>query len=260
MMLQVAVCGRTSAETAALSAAVCLWAEDTDRETDVAQFQITELSKAISGGTDFDIFIIDAECGGSAGLEAAELINKFLPCASAILMSDSGAQARAAYAANAVRLLIKPFSRKTFCEALCFAEKACIALKKIRQYSDAGKMSGDSTALGLSSIVYITNEKHSHIVQYSDGSCGGGTHRSGLGEHFSELLELPMFVRISSSCIIGINHVREVYTNCVVMSNGEMFRLGRSRRGEVLEKIRSAIAGGNTHRDIKFYTTNKKQD
>lgn len=259
-MLSVAVCGKTISATVSHASAVREWAEKRSETFSVTEYDIAELLEA-AGSLEHDIVILEAEYSSVSGLYAAGVVRGAMPGAEIIMLADTGAMARQAYAQCISRYLVRPYGVDKLTEALEFALKAATARKRTASETLLHASVITDKSARVRDIMYITNSKHEHVISFSDGKKTRGKHRSSLGEHFSELLVLPSFVRANSSCIVNLCFVKEVYHNCIITTDSTHVNVGRNHRAELLEKVRRAVACGEAYADIRLYTTSlKKQE
>ncbi|MGN1119291.1 MAG: LytR/AlgR family response regulator transcription factor [Oscillospiraceae bacterium] len=254
-MIRIAISER-SAETAQQhTLLVQTYFDSAAKQCAISVFSISELLGRVNGGERFDIILMDADFGDVSGIAAAGELRRSLPYAAIIFIALDESAARSAYRLKAVRYLPNP-SESELCEALEFAANASEAEKRFHPTRSAERTFFAGTEES-GSIRFITNEKHRHTAHFADGTELSGNHRSSFAVHFAVLLELPEFVRISSSVIVNLRFVSQYYPDMVVMTGGERFAIGRTCRNAVREKVNSALNQGSLP-DISIFSNAAK--
>ena len=205
------------------------------------EFAITEYESAIpliEASRAFDLIFLDINlpCGIN-GMEAARILRTYDETTQIVFVTDLAQYAVRGYEVDALGFIVKPISYYGISRYL---DKA---LRVIRR--NIGKNITVPLKRGLRmfpSTELVFAETAGHNLVYHLASGQPITARGSLSKLVEELEGEP-FVRIASSFLVNMDHVRAIEEGSVVMSTGETLYFTRARKKEALATITSYLGG-----------------
>lgn len=205
------------------------------------ELAITEYESAIpliEASRTFDLIFLDINlpCGIN-GMEAARILRTYDETTQVVFVTDLAQYAVRGYEVDALGFIVKPISYYGISRYL---DKA---LRVIRR--NTGKNITVPLKRGLrmfSSTELVFAETAGHNLVYHLASGQPITARGSLSKLVEELEGEP-FVRIASSFLVNMDHVRAIEEGSVIMSTGETLYFTRARKKEALATITSYLGG-----------------
>lgn len=205
------------------------------------EFAITEYESAIpliEASRTFDLIFLDINlpCGIN-GMEAARILRTYDETTQVVFVTDLAQYAVRGYEVDALGFIVKPISYYGISRYL---DKA---LRVIRR--NTGKNITVPLKRGLRmfpSTELVFAETSGHNLVYHLASGQPITARGSLSKLVEELEGEP-FVRIASSFLVNMDHVRAIEEGSVIMSTGETLYFTRARKKEALATITSYLGG-----------------
>ncbi len=205
------------------------------------EFAITEYESAIpliEASRTFDLIFLDINlpCGIN-GMEAARILRTYDETTQVVFVTDLAQYAVRGYEVDALGFIVKPISYYGISRYL---DKA---LRVIRR--NTGKNITVPLKRGLRmfpSTELVFAETAGHNLVYHLASGQPITARGSLSKLVEELEGEP-FVRIASSFLVNMDHVRAIEEGSVIMSTGETLYFTRARKKEALATITSYLGG-----------------
>lgn len=205
------------------------------------EFAITEYESAIpliEASRTFDLIFLDINlpCGIN-GMEAARILRTYDETTQVVFVTDLAQYAVRGYEVDALGFIVKPIS--------CYGISRYLdkALRVIRR--NTGKNITVPLKRGLRmfpSTELVFAETAGHNLVYHLASGQPITARGSLSKLVEELEGEP-FVRIASSFLVNMDHVRAIEEGSVIMSTGETLYFTRARKKEALATITSYLGG-----------------
>lgn len=205
------------------------------------ELAITEYESAIpliEASRTFDLIFLDINlpCGIN-GMEAARILRTYDETTQVVFVTDLAQYAVRGYEVDALGFIVKPISYYGISRYL---DKA---LRVIRR--NTGKNITVPLKRGLRmfpSTELVFAETAGHNLVYHLASGQPITARGSLSKLVEELEGEP-FVRIASSFLVNMDHVRAIEEGSVIMSTGETLYFTRARKKEALATITSYLGG-----------------
>lgn len=205
------------------------------------ELAITEYESAIpliEASRTFDLIFLDINlpCGIN-GMEAARILRTYDETTQIVFVTDLAQYAVRGYEVDALGFIVKPISYYGISRYL---DKA---LRVIRR--NTGKNITVPLKRGLRmfpSTELVFAETAGHNLVYHLASGQPITARGSLSKLVEELEGEP-FVRIASSFLVNMDHVRAIEEGSVIMSTGETLYFTRARKKEALATITSYLGG-----------------
>ena len=204
-----------------------------------AQFRIEHLPTAddfIERRPKADLIFMDIEMPGADGMEAAEALRSYDSETLLIFVTNLAQYALHGYAVDALDFIVKPVGYDDLCLRM---DRAMRQLARKEGGSITLPTASGLRIVALRDLVYVDILNHDLLYHVA----GGGeplrlrgsikAAAEGLGDDF---------VRISSSCLVNMGHVKLIRQNSVVLSDDQELFFSRGCRKEALETL-SRYAG-----------------
>ncbi len=181
----------------------------------------------------FDLVFLDIEMDGLNGLETGQILRSNPSKPIIIFTTYSGDYAVRGYGI-AVRYLIKPISYEEFVSSMTAAmnyiapKKLCVCDKGMQRF------------VPVDSIVYLEIFQHSILIYLVTKE------KIQIRGTLAELVEqLPTnkFVQPHKSYLINLEHVDRMNKREIIMTNGELIPIGRSKSDSFNELLRKFMRG-----------------
>ena len=185
----------------------------------------------------FDLVFMDIQMPGIDGMEAASLLRTYDDQIPIIFVTNLAKYAVKGYEVGATGFIVKPATYGNLTLALDRA------LRTVGQNS--GRTLTVSTEDGirvipLRKIVYIEVMKHK-LTYHIEGEEPMDA-RGSLVQIEEELADAPV-VRASKSCLLNMDQISMVRSGELVMSNGDVLRISRTHKREVVDKVTDYLGG-----------------
>lgn len=180
-----------------------------------------------SGGTDYDVLLLDILMPGLSGLQAAYEIREFDGVTKIIFLTSSPEFAVESYQVKAYNYILKPVSKEKLYTVLD-------ELVKEDQKPQEGltiKAKGSISHILFSRIVFVEVMNKTLFFHLSDGSVREVN--STLSAIEAKLLSRPEFIKVHRSYLVNLWHTSEVGPNGIITSTGKSVPISRLHYGEV---------------------------
>ncbi len=186
----------------------------------------------------FDLVFMDIEMPGINGLQAAAEFRKNDLDTPLVLVTNLAQYALRGYEVDAFGFLVKPVAYDGFERTM---EKVCRILgyksmKTLRIPTRHGMH-----ALRISSLSHI--EVFNHDLVYHSTDFDDDLVVRGSLKEVEETLADAAFVRISSSCLVNMDHIMRVKGNQLDLADGTTLYFSRPRKKQACEEIANYLAG-----------------
>lgn len=186
----------------------------------------------------FDLVFMDIDMPGMTGLEAARAFREKDLDAPLVFVTNLAQYALHGYEVNAFGFLVKPVAYDGF-------ERTMDKVVRVMNYRDMKVLHVPTRqgmhALRIASLVYVDVLNHD-LTYHSTDFPEGVTVRGSLKEVEANLTDAP-FVRVSSSCLVNMDHIVSVHGNEVRLSSGDSAFFSRPKKKGALERITHYLAG-----------------
>lgn len=229
-MIRIAICDDEKKILDEVSGYIKSYAEKKNN-TDIEVFRFDSartLIGALEDGKAFDIFILDVYIGNEMGTELAHSIRKFGIEGPIIFATTSVEHAPESYETGTLRYLIKPINQTKFFEAM---DVAVAGAEKLGQRLIKLKTENGVECINASHI--MCSEAHDH---YQYVSLLEGTQlkvRLTVSEFFTMLAKHGGFIRVGSSYIANLRHVKNVFRTEVLLYNNKSIPIPRGKYTEI---------------------------
>lgn len=199
------------------------------------EFNVTRFPTAVQFGAakrDFDLVFMDIDLPGMNGMEAAGLMRSYDERTPIIFVTNLAQYAVRGYEVDALDFIVKPVSYYHFSMRM---DKAVRIMRRSARDQIAVSTRAGVIVIPLADLMYVETINHDlvyHLVGVDDEELPRV--RGSLAK-FEEQVAGGPFLRISSGCVVNMDHVRSVQTGILHMSNGETLYASRARKREVLE-------------------------
>lgn len=178
-----------------------------------------------------DLIFMDIDMPGMNGMEAAEALRERDEETLLIFVTNLAQYAVHGYAVDALDFIVKPVSYDDFALRM---DRAMRQLRKRTGATVTLPTSEGSRVVAVRDIVYVDILRHD-LYYHVDGLAAPLRLRGSIKAAADELG--TDFVRISSSCLANMAHVRLIRQGSVVLSTGEELFFSRGCRKEALETL-----------------------
>lgn len=229
-MLQIVLCDNDKAELEALvpmlqtyaaQGRAIVWRTFTDP---------AELLENLRQGARYDAALLDILMPGVSGIELGRYIKEEAPATSIIYTTSSTDFALDAFENHALRYLLKPVRQADLFSALDLA----YTLYEQRQETFLIKSSSGIVSTTPDRIVLAENTGRAVRYLLADGtSVQTVSRRTRLDEAVAPLPERPEFIKPHNSFWVNMTYIRAIRKDDLVMDNGLLVPISRSRQAEV---------------------------
>lgn len=189
--------------------------------------------------TAYDLVFMDIGLPGINGMEAAEQLRLHDTETPIIFVTSLSQYATRGYEVQALDFIVKPIEYYAFMMRM---DRALRVLKRNSQRRTVIKTGEGLRIVPFDEILYIEVRNHD-LTYHLTGSDGCVTARGSLGKVEQELADGP-FVRISSSHLVNMNHIRLIRGSELTLRNEERLQFSRPKRHEAVQKITAYLGGG----------------
>lgn len=209
------------------------------------EFQVTHVKTAeqlIAREHAADLVFLDIELPGIDGMEAATLLRSYDSSTPIIFVTNLAQYAVRGYEVDALDFIVKPVGYYNFSLRM---DRAMRVLRRNCGKNVVVTTRGGTQVFPQADLVYVEVTNHDLVFHTSRTLAPGEEHphmRGSLRKLEEELADGP-FLKISSSCLINMNHVRLAQPGCVRMSTGETLYVSRANKRTVLDTLANYLAG-----------------
>ncbi|WP_322150479.1 LytTR family DNA-binding domain-containing protein [Paratractidigestivibacter sp.] len=205
------------------------------------EIQATEFSSALQFETSkqsFDLVFMDIQMPGINGMEAAQLMRTYDGETPIIFVTNLAKYAVRGYEVDALDFIVKPVTYGNFRMRM---DKAVRHIRRNAGRSIVLNTRSGIRVLSLEEIEYV--EVRQHDLYYHLVGKEQPLEIYGSLSAFEQEVAGGPFVRISNSCLINMNHVRQVRGCDCVTSNGDTLPISRSKKRETVDTITAFLSG-----------------
>lgn len=204
------------------------------------EFKITWHTSAMDMLSDkghYDLCLLDIEMPGINGMEAAQLMRTYDEDIPIIFVTNLAKYAVKGYEVGALGFILKPVTYGNLSLSL---DRALRAVKQSAGRSLTVPTEDGVRVIPLRSIIYIEVTKH-RLTYHLEGEEPLDA-RGSLIQIEEELSDAPV-VRVSKSCLANMDKISMVRSSEIQMSNGELLRVSRTHKRDVIEKVTDYLGG-----------------
>ena len=229
-MVRIAICDDEKKILDEVSGYIKNYAEKkNEKEPQVFRFDSAKaLIGALEEGKTFDIFVLDVYIGDEMGTALALNIRKLGIKSPIIFATTSVEHAPQSFETGTLRYLIKPINPTKFYEAM---DVAIAQAERLGQRLIKLKTENGVESVNASNI--ICSEAHDHY-QYVTMLGGGQIKvRLTVAELFAIFSKQGGFIRVGSSYIINLRHVKNVTRSDVLLYNNISIQIPRGKYSDI---------------------------
>ncbi|WP_455137784.1 LytR/AlgR family response regulator transcription factor [Thermophilibacter sp.] len=200
---------------------------------DVA-FRISWLRSAMEMLSDkgrYDLVFLDINLPGISGMEAAQLMRVYDETTPIIFVTNLSKYAVKGYEVGATGFIVKPVTWGNLSMSL---DRALRAVAQSAGRSVMVPTEDGARVLPFSSIVFVEVTGHRLTYHLEGGETLEA--RGALGQLEEELEGAPV-LRVSKSCLANMDKITLVRAHELQMVTGDVLRVSRTRRREVLDAV-----------------------
>lgn len=187
----------------------------------------------------YDLVFMDIGLPGISGMEAAEQMRHRDAETPIIFVTSLSQYAARGYEVQALDFIVKPIEYYAFKMRM---DRALRVLRRNSQRRAVIKTGEGLRIVPFDEILYI--EVRNHDLTFHLAETGGYVAvRGSLNRVEQELSDGP-FVRISSSHLVNMNHIRLVKGSELVLCDEERLQFSRPKRHNAVQKITAYLGGG----------------
>ena len=228
--MRIAVCDDEKQILDEVSGYIKNYAEKTNNmDIHVSRFDSAgTLMSALEDGKTYDIFVLDVYIGDEMGTTLARNIRKFGIESPIIFATTSLEHAPESYEAGTLRYLIKPIKPAKFFEAM---DVAIASAERLGQRLIKLKTENGVESINASHVMYSEAHDHYQYVTLIEGT--QLKVRLTVAEFFAILAKHSGFVRVGSSYIINLRHVKNVSRTEVLLYDDNAIQIPRGKYAEI---------------------------
>lgn len=210
--------------------------EEISESYELVKFDTGEdLVKAYKEENRFSIILLDMHMDKLDGIQTAEIIRKYDKDCIIIIITVILEYAVDGYSINAYDFILKPIDKMKFIKIFKNAVKKMQDENKIYVIQARGK----TAALRLSDIKFIESNKKSVKIHCDKEIYSSNENISDGDKKLSE----DGFIRISRYYLVNMKHIKEIRTNDILLTSGDMLNYSRKIRTEIKEKYMNFLMG-----------------
>ena len=185
----------------------------------------TDLLESVNAQKHFDIYLLDIIMPSADGIEVGTAIRGKDDTAVIIYLTSSPDYALQSYQVDAEGYLLKPLSEKNLFATL---DKVISKLNVEDQKRLVLRTSNDGIeSIPYPRLLYLEYYQHRLIAHTTDhGKTESIYHRESFKELTASLTDCR-FVKISASIIVNMQHIRNITSRDMLLSNGEILNISR---------------------------------
>lgn len=185
---------------------------------------------------DFDAIFLDIKMGGLDGMSTAAAIRSADSKVILIFVTNTAQYATHGYSVSALSYLLKPVSYFAFRTEM---DRCLLALNQMKKKSILVGSGTSLRRLDITDIIYLESNRHRITVHTaSETIIFSGTLKS-----FEDSLSAHSFYRANSGYLLNLRHLRAIYGEDAVMSNGSALKISRSRKKGLMEALTNYVGG-----------------
>ncbi len=181
----------------------------------------------------YDLIFMDIEMPNMNGLQAAHHLHDIDSGVSLVFVTNMAQYAAQGYEVDAADYIIKPYTYSDF-------ERKITRIINRRQRASQSilvQQRGGMVKLLVRDIEYVESKGHNVIFNMSQNSV---VSRGSL-QNVEEKLHNFGFLRCNKAYIVNPRFIAKIQGNDVVLTNGELLRIGRTRKKEFMEGLAAVL-------------------
>lgn len=178
--------------------------------------------------TTYDLIILDIEMPFIDGLSVARKLRELGEKTALVFLTSHLEYALKGYEVNALRYLTKPVKKEQLTEIINHLVEKNSEVKKIMLKSD-----DEMLMLPISDVLYMEARNQDVRVVTKEGDY---FHRYNIRDYEEELRQY-FFVRCHRSYLVNLSHVAKITGKDIIIDNGEMIPLSRTKEKSVKEAL-----------------------
>lgn len=205
------------------------------------QFQLTWHSSAMEALSDkshYDLVFLDIDLPGINGMEAAGLLRIYNETVPIIFVTNLAKYAVKGYEVGAMGFIVKP---ATYGGLSMNLDRALRAIAQSAHRTIMVPTEDGVRVVPFSQIIYVEVSGH-RLTYHLDGEEEPLEARGSLGQLEEDLREAPL-VRVAKSCVANMDKIELIRGSELKMSNGDVLRISRSKKREVVETVTDYLGG-----------------
>lgn len=229
-MWQIAIVEDDDEAAATLAEYVARYGREFSHEFNVVRFETAV--QFSSAKRNFDLVFMDIDLPGINGMEAAGLMRTYDEQTPIIFVTNLAQYAVRGYEVDALDFIVKPVSYYHFSMRM---DKAMRAMQRNAHRSISITTRAGVQVIPLNDLIYVETVNHDLVYHLAGVTPEENPRIRGSLSKFEEQVAGGSFLRISSGCIVNMDHVRMVQAGTLRMSNGEALYASRAQKRTVLE-------------------------
>lgn len=206
------------------------------------QFQVSWIRSALELDTESpsgaDLIFMDIDLPGVDGLDAAIELRRHDRATPLVFVTNLAQCAVRGYQADALDFIVKPYTYGAFAMRM---DRAMEVMRRAARRSVTVRSHDGLRIVAVSDLVFVDVSGHNVIYHLADGTSFSA--RDSLSRTAEGLGGAP-FLRISSSCVVNMGHVRGVRDAEVTLTGGERVWISRANKRRCLEEISRYLGSG----------------
>ena len=188
----------------------------------------TAIVNALEDEKKFDIYILDIYIGDEIGTSLAKTIRKRGIESPIIFLTTSIEHAPQSFETGTLRYLIKPLNPEKLYEAM---DAAIVQTEKMNERMVKFKTENGVESVAVNNIMCSESYGHYQYITLKNGE--KIRVRNTVTELFATLGKYGGFVRVGSSYIINLRHVKNVSSTDVLLYDGAKIQIPRGKHTEI---------------------------
>lgn len=188
----------------------------------------------------YDLVFLDIELPGMDGMDAATLLRSYDSSTLIIFVTNLAQYAVRGYEVDALDFIVKPVSYHAVSMRM---DKALRVLKHNAGRNIVVNTRGSARVFPENDLVYVETINHDLVYHIFDTADDDFPRERGSLTKFEQSVVDGPFLRISSHCIINMNHVTMARADMLKMSTGEVLYPSRSRKTAAFEALAKYLGG-----------------
>ncbi len=236
-MLRIVIVEDTPDEAAVLRGHLERYAEEHGLELSIAWLK--SALDFLEDRAPADLIFMDIDMPGINGLEAAKQLREHDAVTPLVFVTNLAQYAVRGYEVDAVDFMVKPVRYADFSMRM---SRALRVVDRAARRSLTVKTREGLQLFSVSDLLFVETQGHD-VAYHVAGEKLPFVARDSLRNVEGELRDLP-FVRLSSSALANMAHVRRVRGDEVTISDGTVLFMSRAKKREAQAAIAAYLGGG----------------
>ena len=228
-MINTAICDSSQAELKTTGLMIQNWMKHSGVKGKIESYlSSVTLAEEVKHGARFDLFIMAVVMPKLDGIALGKLIQKTLPNAEIIYITNSREYALEAFENKALQYLIKPVQEEQMIDALNQAQ-TLIKISQAKEIINIKSKTGLCT-VRIPEIMYVENVLRTPYYHLENGvTIQGLVNRGTFDQAIAPISTLPGFVSPHKSYWVNMAYIRVVVSGKLMLSNREELPISRAR-------------------------------